>query len=185
MFYQSWHIAGFPWDKCQTPKKDFSCLRLLLGSIIEFVYTDLFHGSLKMETTKYRHGRVGMGFPPALFIFGIWFQVVWLMESQPLGSCSTSSLYCSYGTYIFLVPVHLLMYVLFLLLDHIPLEVMVLSIIGIEMSSPCGSCILPTLALQNLARRLQHSSALWMLVEWQPLAPNACKRPAISVHFGG
>lgn len=74
MFYQSWHVAGFPWDKCQTPKKDFYCLRLSLGSVIESVLADPFHGSLEMVNTKHSHVRTEASCPPAQYIFGIGFR---------------------------------------------------------------------------------------------------------------
>ena len=72
-------MAGFPWDKCQTPKKDFNCLRRSLGYIIEFVLAELFHGSLEMVNTKHSRVRIEMSFLSAQCIFGIWFQVFWLM----------------------------------------------------------------------------------------------------------
>lgn len=72
-------MAGFPWDKCQTPKKDFYCLRLSLGSVIESVLADLFHGSLEMVNTKHSRVRTEMSCSSAQYIFGIWFQVFWLM----------------------------------------------------------------------------------------------------------
>ena len=68
-------MAGFPWDKCQTPKKDFNSLRLSFGSTVEFDLADLFHGSFEMGNTKHSHIRIGMNFSSAQFIFGIWFQV--------------------------------------------------------------------------------------------------------------
>lgn len=64
-------MTSFPWDKSQTPKKDFNYLRFSLGSVIEFVFADLFHGSLEMGKTKHRRSRVGMGFPSAYCTFGI------------------------------------------------------------------------------------------------------------------
>lgn len=42
------------------------------------------------------------------------------------------SLHYSYGLYIFLVLIHLWVYVLFLLLDRILLEIMVLNVVDIE-----------------------------------------------------
>lgn len=46
-------------------QKGFNCLRFSLGSITEFVFVDLFHGSLETGNTKYRHKRIGTGFPSA------------------------------------------------------------------------------------------------------------------------
>lgn len=63
VLYQSWHIAGFPWDKCQTPKKDFNCLRLSLGSIREFVFADLLRSILEMENTKHGVAELEWAFP--------------------------------------------------------------------------------------------------------------------------
>ena len=72
-------MAGFPWDKCQTPKRHFNSLRLSLGYTVEFVAADLFHGSFEMGSAKHSHVRTGMNFSSAQFMFGIWFQVFWLI----------------------------------------------------------------------------------------------------------
>lgn len=166
MFYQSWHIAGFHWDKCQTPKKDFNCLRLSLGSLLEFVFAEWFHGSLQMGNTEHGHGSVGMGFPSTLFTFSIKFQVFWLCSLPRLWIPLVLSLHCSYSIYIFLVLMHLLVYVLFLLLDYILLEVAVLDVIDIERLLSWGLCILLILASQNLLKNLEHCryciNACWM-----------------------
>lgn len=119
------HSLGQVWGI----KERFQLSEAFLRWAIELVFADLFHGSLGMGNTEHRLGRVGMVFHRHQSHFVFSFQYLGFGISPSSGSQQHFQSVVLYDTYIHLVLIHSLGYVLSFLLGHSLLEVMVLRLL--------------------------------------------------------